>query len=257
MAFGSYSNNKNANKPYEPDVRCPIRFNNTESTVDKTCLTFGYWKQMLKITISPMKENNGDEISFDFDNGISVYLNSVKARMLANEIDLFILNPDKYTGSGLVTGQGVITISNGSEFGVTHPVLVIRKLDDAGNVISSFAYEFKHDYYYSIRNYSGGKEFSKETELYNMVEVDQMRSVLEEYTKAMSYAVAYSVVDANKFSNDRTYKTLNSIAEKLGVQVASSSKGSRFSSSTSFFNSASSESTSTENFTPATLDDID
>ena len=68
MAYNSYSNNKDFNKPFEPNVYTAYRWNNAESSVDKTCMTTAMWKQMMKVGIFPVKESNGDNISFDMEN---------------------------------------------------------------------------------------------------------------------------------------------------------------------------------------------
>lgn len=256
MAFNSYSNNKDANKPFEPNVYSGYRWNNAESAVDKTCMTTGYWKQMLKIGIFPVKDTNSDNVTFDMDNGIMVYLNHAKAKMFADELRNFLRDPITYNGVGVPSGSGIITISNGKEFGVNNPIFVIRKLDEVGKVVSSFAYEVKSDYYFSIRNYTGEKNFSKETESYKNLEIEEMIMVLDEYCKAMTYGTAYSIMDANKYNYDRLLGRANAIAEKLGVETnRTSSRGSSFNSSTSFFNSAGS--TSNDGYSTATIDDID
>ena len=256
MAFNSYSNNKNANKPFEPDVYTAYRWNNAESKVDKTCMTTSMWNKMMKIGIYPLKETNGDNVSFDMENGIMVYLNHHKAKVFATELRNFLRDPETYNGSGVSSGQGIITISNGSEFGSKDPVFVIRKIDDAGNVISSFAYETKTDYYFSVRNYTGGVEFNHITDPYRNLEIEEMIMVLEEYCKAMSYTIAYSVLEGNKYNYDRILNRVNGIAEKLGVETnRTSNRGSGFSSSTNFFNK--SNSTPSTGYSSATLDDID
>ena len=211
--FNSYSNNKDANKPFEPSIYSAYRMNNAESKIDKTCITFAIWKQMLKIGIFPRKENT-DEISFDMEKGLMVYLNHAKAKMFANELRNFLRDPVTYNGVGVPSGQGTITISNGSEFGSNNPVFVIRKMDENGNIVSSFAYEVKTDYYFSVRNYTGGKEFTQEFDSYRNLEIEEIIMVLDEYCKAMTYATAYSIADATKYDQSRVMNRLNSIADK-------------------------------------------
>lgn len=258
MSYNSYSNNKEYNKPYDTNTYTAYRFNNGESLVDKTCITCSMWKQNLKIGIFPRKDNI-DEMAFDMDNGLVVYLNHTKARILAEEIKNFLRDPETYNGCGVPSGQGIITISNGSEFGTTSPVIVIRKLDETGNVVSSFAYECKKDFYYAVRGYNGGKEFVNDYDTYKNLELECLVTMLEEYYKAMTYAIAHSFMDANRYNHDRLQSRLNAIAEKLGVDVSrgNSSKGSNYSSATSFFNNAGKATGSSESYTPATLDDID
>lgn len=260
MAYGNYSNNRDANKPWDQTVYS-YRMNNGESTVDKTCLTFSMWNRNLKITIAPRKDNT-DDIAFDMDRGISCYLSHTKAYMLANEIRNFLRDPDHYTGSGVVSGSSVITISNGKELGASSPVLIIRKMEEGGVVSSSFAYEFKTDYHFSVRNYSGGREFIRETATYNTLEIEECLVVLEEYYKAMTNMVAYSIIDTTKYTTDRIQNTLKSLADKMGVEVSRSGSGksSNYSSATNFFNNAGSSGYSNESngsYPSATLDDID
>lgn len=258
MAYNNYSNNRDANKPFEPSIYSPYRMNNGESNVDKTCLTFSMWNKQLKISISPRKENT-QELAFDMEHGISCYLNHTKAYMLANELRNFLRDPDTYTGSGVTSGQAIITVSNGKELGSEHPVLIIRKIDETGNVVSSFAYEFKTDYHFSVRKYTGTKEFTRESESYNTLEITQCIIMLEEYYKAMTYALAYTMQEANKYNLDRVQSNLKAIMDKMGIEGARSSSGrGGFNSATNFFNNSSNYSNeSNGNYPTATLDDID
>lgn len=259
MAFGNYSNNKDANKPFEITTYTSYRMNNAESPVDKTAISFSMWKQMLRISIFPRKENT-DEISFDMDNGITIYMNHSKARILANEIKNFLRDPSLYNGTSVPSGAGIITISNGAEFGSNNPVIVIRKLDEMGNVTSTIAYETKTDYYYAIRGYNGGANFTKDMETYRNLELEEMALVCEEYCKASTYAVAHTVRDSMRYDVDRIRTNVFAIADKLGVDTGrSSSRGSSFNNATNFFNNAGSSgySTPAEAYVPATLDDID
>lgn len=257
-SYNSYNNNKDANKPFDPVTYSAYRLNNGESTVDKTCLTMTMWKQMLKISIFPRKENT-EEMVFDMDAGITVYLSHSKAKIFANELRNFLRDPSLYNGAGVPSGQGIITISNGSEFGSSNPVVCIRKLDETGNVTSMIAYEFKTDFYYAIRGYSGTKEFTKDSETYRNLEIEEMILMLDEYCKAMTYAVAHTVRDNMRYDIDRVKNSLYAISEKLGVETnRPSNRGSGYNSSTSFFNNAGSNGYSGGNdYTPATLDDID
>lgn len=261
MAYNSYNtfnNNKDYNKPYDAMTYTPYRFNNGESTVDKTCITFSMWKQNLRIGIYPRKSNS-DEVTFDMENGINIYLNHTRARILAEEIKNFMRDPDLYNGCGVPTGQGIISINNGSEFGVSNPVITIRKLDETGNVTASYAYECKSDFYFAVRGYNGGKEFKNEYESYRYMELQCMVTMLEEYYKAMTYAIAHTVIDSNRYNQDRVQNRLNAVCEKLGVEVkgyGNNNRGSNYSNATKFFSNAAS-SNSDDNYTPATLDDID
>ena len=258
MSYNTYNNNQQQNTSKTPDmsVYSGYRMNNAESEIDATCLTFRYWKNSLCISINPKKNTNNGEVAFDMDNGITIYLSHTKARILKNEINLFLQDPVSYNGVGVPSGQSVVTISNGSEYGKNNPVLTIRKLGEGGIVVSSFAYEFKRNYHYSIRNYIGSSDFDSVYDDYQNIEIEQMVTVLDEYIKAATNAIAFTVMDQRKYSASRVENTINSIASALNVEVKSnSSSGKRFNSS-SYFNNSSSE-TSNVSYGAATMDDLD
>ena len=257
MSYNTYNNNQQQNsKTPELTVYSWYRMNNAESTVDATCLTFRYWKNNLCISINPKKVTNNGEISFDMDNGITIYLSHTKARILKNELTLFMKDPVNYNGVGVPSGQSAITISNGSEYGKNNPVLTIRKIGEGGVVLASFAYEFKRDYHYSIRNYDG-KDFDSVYEDYQNIEIEQVITVLDEYIKAATNAIAFSVMEQRKYSATRVENTINSIAAALNVETKSANGSQkRYSSSSYFANSGSSESSSVS-YGAATMDDLD
>lgn len=258
MSLGSNYNNDNQKKQYNPTVYSSYRMNNAESTVDPTCLTFTYWNNTLKVSICPKKNTGNDDISFDMDNCISVHLNHTKARILANELKLFLKDPETYNSSGVPVGaSGLITISNGKEYGVSNPCLTIRKLDENGKISSSFAYQFKTDYYFSIRGYSETGDFHKEFGEYSNLEITQMITLLEEYFRAMTGAIAFTVIDQTKYENTRVNNKLEAIGLKLGVEFGNKSGGGtkKYNSSGSYFNNNSGNTSSTPSYNAASLDD--
>ena len=265
MSLGNTYNNNQGNKN-DPNVTVysNYRMNNAESLIDATCLTFRYWKQSLCIGIFPRKQTgNENDVAFDMDNGITIYLSHTKARILKAELENFLRDPITYNGSGVPSGQAVITISNGLEYGKNTPVLTIRKVDENGNVNSAFAYEFKTDFHFSIRNYDG-RNFTSVYDDYKNLEIEQMITVLEEYIKASTNAVAFSVKDQYKFADARNTNAINAIAEKLGVELRSSNNGARRFNNSSYFNNASNNnsnsgysSPSTVAYGTATIDDLE
>lgn len=245
--LGDKYNNENK-KQYSPTVYSPYRMSNIQG-FDPSIINFTFWNNNLKISIAPKKQ--GDEVSFDHDNAISIYLSHVKARILYEEICKFQADPVKYNSSGIASGQGLITISNGKEFGVDCPCIVIRKVDESGNVVSSYAYQIKNDYYYVIRNYDEtNNSFDKVTEDYASIELEQLKTLLMEYYKAMTGAMAYSVIEQSKYDNTRISNKLDQIANKLGVQF-NSGKGGYNKSSSSVFNSK-----PATNYTSSTLSEF-
>lgn len=260
MSLGNSYNNNQKNTVYDPNVYSPYRMNNAESTVDKTCITFTFWKNILRITIAPKKDTGNDETVFDLENGISIYLNHTKARIFADMIKRFMQDPETYDNSGVPSGQGLITISTGKEYNSPSPLIVIRKIDEAGTVLSSFAYQFKNDYYFAINNYSEGGQFTKLTNEFASLEIEQLVTLLEEYYKAMTCATAYTVLDQMKFENNRTSTKLNAIAAKLGVELPGGKgrSGGNYS-STSFFSKSpeATDASTAPGYTSASLDDIE
>lgn len=243
--------NQNEKKQYRPTVYSPYRMSNIEDSIDPSCITFTYWNETLKISIAPKKQGNGDQVAFDYENAIAIYLNHTKARILYDEICRFQEDPVKYNSSGIPSGQGLITISNGKEFGIDCPCIVIRKIDENGAIVSSYAYQIKDNYYYSIRNYDEkNNTFDKVTTDYASIELEQLKTLLMEYYKAMTGAIAYSVMDQNRFDVGRTSNKLDQIAAKLGVQFGSGNR-SGFKSSVSAFNNR-----PATNYTSSSYDDI-
>ena len=263
MSLGNtYNNNQGSKNDSSITVYSNYRMNNAESLIDQTCLTFRFWRQNLCIGIFPRKQTGSDEVAFDMDNGITIYLSHTKARILKNELENFLRDPIAYNGSGVPSGQAAITISNGLEYGKNTPVLTIRKVDgETGNILSAFAYEFKSNFHYSIRHYDG-KNFDTEYEDYKNIEIQQMITVLEEYIKASTNAIAFTVRDQSKFTDNRTFNTLNAIAEKLGVELRSGSNGAKRFNNSSYFNSNSNNnsgysSPSAVAYGTATIDDLE
>lgn len=259
--MGINDNNKNynqngKNEVYSPTVYSPYKMSNTMSEIDPGSLNFTYWRNSLKVSISPMKPSNDpNDVSFDHKNAVDIYLSHTKARILYNEICLFQTDPDMYNSSGVPSGEGLITISNGSEFGVDNaPCLVIRKIDgETGKATSSYAYQFKKDYHYAIRNYDETTgNFDKHMESYQGIEIEQFKTLLIEYYTAMTGAFAFSVMEMGKYEKARNDTKLDAIANKLGVQFKEGKNSNK--SSNSFFNNNSGSQSS--NYSSSSLDDI-
>jgi len=250
--YNNYDNNKKENKEYQPSVYSPYRMSNLEG-VDPSALSFSFWAGMLKASIAPANKSNNDTVSFDYKNAGVAYITHTKARILLNEIIKFQENPELYNNLGVDIKGGLVSISNGKEFGVANPCLVIRKVNETtGAVESSYVYEFKTKFHYGIRNFD---EKTSEFDIvyYENIELDQLKTILEQYYTAMTYATAYSIVDSSKFENSRVNTKLGLIAEKLGVEFKGG-KGSDSSSGKSFFNN--SKPSESKNFSSGTLDDI-
>lgn len=82
---GNFSTNKdNNNKNYDPTVYVATRFRNPEADTDPSELSFSYWSNMLKMTISPKMESNPGDAYAMYDhnsqNNISILLNPIKLK---------------------------------------------------------------------------------------------------------------------------------------------------------------------------------
>lgn len=266
MSLGStYNNNQNVNRNNEPNVTVfsNYRMNNAESQIDATCLTFKFWRTNLCLGIFPRKNTGNDEVAFDMDNGITIYLSHTKARILSNELKLFLKDPVKYSGNGVPSGSSIVTISNGVEYGKNTPVLTIRKISENDEVLAGFAYEFKRDYYFSVRNYDG-KNFDRNYDDYRNLEIEQLITLLDEYVKAATNTIAFTVMDQQKYANNRVNTSLAAIAEKLGVELNTGNKSGYARGGSSYFNnpangnnSSGYSSSSNVSYGAATIDDLE
>lgn len=225
MALNNYTggnNNTNQNQPARPTVYSAISFANPMSPIDATRLSASYWNRMLKLTITPrVQGGNENEINWDKNQHIAIHLTHIKAYMLEKEIERFLMDPEKYNSSGVISNETMITISNGSEFGANGIFLVIRKLNlETMETLSSYTYEFNRDFHYVVRNYDeASRTFEKNTIDYSIVEVEELRMLLQEYVKAATNAVAYTVVDQLDYRLNRNDNNLKQIAGALGVTL--------------------------------------
>ena len=257
MALGR-TNNGNNRQQYQPSVYSPYRFSNIEGAVESSRLSITYWNNYMKVIITPRKNTSNDEVSWDDENALMIYLTHTKARLLAMEIKNFLSDQETYNSAGVPSGEGLITISNGYEFNVAGPCLVIRKVDGEGCVTASIMYEFKKDYHYTIRNYEvndGVSKFDKCTEDYNFIEVEQFMFALMSYAEAMTSAVAYTVIDQMKYENSRMNTKMETLASALGVSFTTGNGGGqRAPRSESVFNKA--QPTSFTRGSASDLDDL-
>jgi hypothetical protein len=237
---GNFSSNKdNNNRNYDPTVYVPVRFRNPDAKTDPSELGFSYWSNMLKITISPKLENTQSEYpQYDHNsqNNASILINPIKAKIFHDDIINMIENGG-HNSVGVVSGaSGIITFSDGKEFGVDGYMLVIRKLDESGNTISSYSYQFnKPEYYFSVIDFDEqSHDYTRAP--HDKVEVDFLLNTLEQFYLSQNYAMAYSVVNNVKYDNSRMKTKLDLIMDKLGIQKYeknTSGQGSR----SSFFSS--------------------
>lgn len=231
MALGNTYNNNEEKDIYRPTVY-GYSMGNTQSEIDKTNLAASMWKGTMKLSISPKIDNGKeDKVEWDTKNAAVIYLNHTKARIMAMIMRGFLKDPDTYNGQGVSSGQGLLTISTGEEFGYKNPCFVIKRISEKGEIESSYAYAFKQNYHCSIMNFDEKTgEFEQDFESYNTLEIQQYITQFEEYYRAMTGCVAFSVIDNMSWSNNRLDQSLAKIASGVGVELYSqkASKGNSY-----------------------------
>lgn len=211
--FSRNTDNNGGSSNYSPRTYCPISFTNGDSKLASK-LEVTYWKGLISFSILPKKQRNaGEEFdSYDKDASISIYLNAGKSRILSNEINMM-----RKTGSvdsvAVCNGKGntEIVFTDGKQLGLSNAAIIIRNVDENGNEINSLGYEFSKSktQYFSIRNVNFQ---STDMDMYyhDDIEIDMFLSILEEYAKSASYAIAASV-------HDGCFYTLNNIQSDIGL----------------------------------------
>lgn len=234
-----YDNNRGS-MPKRPTVYSPYSMINPTSEVDPSRLSFAFWNKLIKLTISPKLVTGNDNIEWDKEHAISAHLTHTKAAILANEIRLFLKDPITYNSDGVISNETLVTISNGSEFGKNGSFLVIRKLNvENADTLSSYAYEFNSQFHHSIRNFNEKERtFDTAFDDYAILEIEQLLMILDEYVKAMTYAISFSVLDQMDYRMNGLDNKLSSIADKLGVNYEGGGSYRSNKSNNSVFNKA-------------------
>lgn len=236
MALGSQDNNKKEVR--KPSIYSPYGGTNTESKVDPSRVSFGFWNKLLKITITPMAGRTDNGIpNWDKNNEISGFLTHKKARIFANEIRKFLADPFANSNVGVISNETLISISS-NEDGMNGVFLTLRKLNtETGAEMSKYVYEFNTNLHSSVRNYDAkSMNFSQEFDEYTMLEINELLTLLDSYVESMTYATAYSIIDATDFNYRRAMDYLVGCAQSLGVNISSGSGENRSSSGSSIFN---------------------
>nr|DAN20304.1 MAG TPA: hypothetical protein [Caudoviricetes sp.] len=254
MALGD--NNYKKNNDFHPTVY-GYQFSNSEAKLDQTSLTFNWWNKMLKVSIAPKMNNNGDYAQYDHKNAISVYMGVQSAKalyILMQDYLTFLSDPvnnKKDYNRAIQVKSGVVILSNGKFIGQNGtPCMVIAKINDKGKIESSYAYEFKIGTMYSIDNFNAESgEYETSTDQFKLMEIELVANALKQYVDAVSNMIAASVVhEMQPFRNE-----IRKIADKLGVSLGGDSGNTT---RTSYFNNQSGASESNP-VVSSTLDEIE
>jgi len=193
-----------------------ITFSNPESSINQSRLSISYFNKVMKVSIA-LRNNAGSNDGFatyDTENAISVYVSNTKAYILYKMIETLKNDPDVHN-VGIDLKNGLLKISDGSEYGTKNYCIAIMYSDDVGNV-SEIVYETKMDVHKGIYNYDQG-QFSSQT--FPELELETFGMVMYEYYKASSYAIAATVMEANMYKREYHMDLVKQIAEKVGVTV--------------------------------------
>ena len=219
--MSNYPNNANKSNDevFTPTVRSAYKFFNSNSVIDNTCLSFNFWNNLLKITISPIIVKDGSANRVDTDNHVDIYLSPNKAMMLLRVVEMFRQNPEAYNNIGVNTNKGIIFIANGKNmFGKGGICIVINLIDnETGAKKGEAAYEFNCTDSYAIKNYMGGSNFEKDYTYSNDIELDAFENILKSFINASTNAIAATMMDANKFNEQRLFSFIKDAREKLGI----------------------------------------
>lgn len=224
MALGD-NTNQNKNELKERECLTRQRFYNAYSAVDPSTLQITYLFGMMQVKIAPLAKTATPEApKYDYENQGKIFINHMDALKLSYEIGKFLADNTMYNNVGIVNNGGsLISISNGIEFGVTSPCLIIRKIGDDGEIVYTYVYEFNANSY-AIRNFDEEtKEYDKY--FYGLVELEMFKITLDEYVKAMTAAMAYSINDTNRYDIARADARISAIHEKLGIEKPSNNRG--------------------------------
>ena len=163
-----------------------------------------------------------------------IYLTHTKARMLREEIDR-VLTGEKFNGGVNSGTDGLISFSDGKEIGSNYYCLIIRKIDENGNIGSTYAYEFKPEYHYAISNFDSTNS-THDKDYFDNLEIEQFKHLLEDYYNSMTNALAYTVVNSLRFDMSRINTKLTDIAEANGISYAN--RAGNGNNRSSFFNNS-------------------
>jgi len=214
MALGkTYNNNK---KELHTTTFSALKMYNKDG-VDPTAMTFTFWNNLLKLSIAPKKESTGDYAQYDYENAGLVYLSPMKAKIFADSITAVLEDPSVLNDSiGVPSSNGIISLHK-SVNGSKGMCIVIKKLDEHGRIEASYAYEFKVDFNFAVKDYTDGEDDI--VKVYNNnLELLSFRDLLQEFYLKSNGASAHFNREYSKFDKASIDNKLVALADKLGVE---------------------------------------
>ena len=256
MALGD-DNRGNSNRIYENTFYSRAGSRNTEA---KLRLGYRFRTGLLTLVISQEKDD------FKYEDATSINLSMKKARLFRDKLIEFkeqLLSgnaPDTDAAFGVDAGIGetvsfaaMHTVSMDPDSGINGIgyALTIGKINSNGEVTDVYDYPFNFTYHYSLvwKNLSA-MDVSKD---YNdMLELDELIGVLNEFVNVSGGATAYSVFDMGRYELNRM---IGPVYEKLGIERGRKS-GSENNGNGGYFRNAGTTSHQTNNRSIDDLDDL-
>lgn len=210
------SDKKTNNSGTELTVYSSISVTNSESEVDKTSLSFSFWNGLLAVQLNQLTVDAKGITKRDKDSYVSIYLSVPKAMMLSKQITDFIEGTADFIG--INTRAACLTIER-DYAGSVGPVLIVRKIDEDGSITSAYAYEIRSRYHFALSSLSeeNGSLGDFKKKYYDDIELEMIKTQLDEYVRAMTNATAYSVCNQEFKRDIRMEFKINKIAEALNV----------------------------------------
>ena len=250
MALGD----KNNKEYYENTYYSRVRFRNS----DNITLGFSFWKGLLKISLSQVKTGSNE-----YEEIACIHLSPMKAKLLKADLEyLKTLGHDDTRLFGVDTGstdtRNIIAFGNditSTKDGIKR-YLVIGKVDPNGTLLNPVRFDFNFDYnitieWFDLEKMDCGKRFD------NNLEIDMIITTLEQFTNAMTGAVAYSVMDMGRFDYSRITTKIESIMTALNIDTGRNNGGDQ---SNSYFNrngAASPQNSNRGRSSSMTIEDLD
>lgn len=242
MAIGGDNNNSSSkNKMYEPTYYPRLRFRQAEG---KLALGYTFRSGLLVFEIAEQKED------FKYDTITTVHLSPTKARMLAEEIDLF----KKYLATGTIIEGKAFGVNAGMGEKVSYigfhasldgiPHVTIGKIDGQGNITEQATMMLNNNYHFALE-WDNINTMDVSKRYINNIEIDQIHDLCYDFGRQMSGANAYSVLDLGRFDYGRVLKKMDPIYDKLGIERMNQGNGGSYNRSNNFLDNTKSSSNST------------
>lgn len=229
MTFGNTNNEKRKNSGTNTRASQFYNSNGSEST-----LVIGYWAtggfnsvEFLNLKIHPLLPENQRTQSnmYDYKSVISTLLplqKAVELLEICKEIERYIENDSyDFEDMGIPVKEAFVCLSSASKEGFTTDGIVLKiwgGVDSSGNATHSLKYLFNKSQYLTGfkgdgSEYQTGKSMETEFKMFKLI--------LEEFTKAATYAQAHVNRGINSYYQNEVVKTsLYEIKNKLGIQPA-------------------------------------